>query len=550
MPSGLNGRRALIRFLQRIGAITSADAPDLEAASDAAFTALLERTSGLDAAGLVDRLVAELRIERFDPTTLDPVVATELPAEVARRHHVVLVRLSERTAHVAMANPLDLDALKDVELAVRRRTHALAATPAEIQAVIAAIYPPVEETAEPAPEPPAAAAAAAPTDDAVMTVVRACLDRIDELERRLERETLPPPPDPALSARLGSLDSAVQALRAALEAAQDASRDDLARIAADQDALVAALGAAQRQALDSQAEIVDSAVRRVGEVLLPRLDELAAGTLVATDRADRAQRMAEELALVVAELRASVAGAELVTPLREAVDALRLEQVARLVPVDEAVTALANEQAVYAAELARLGQQTEALQRRTDGWAAASDLRGLEAEVMALAAQLHRTTQGVEWARAGLAEARNEVGRARELAEGARRVAEAAVTATALDTVRESLDTRLRQVATQVARYEAGLGRLSGAQGDLEEAVARVRAVAEETRRLTGLMATVERMTAVETSLAMLRAESNRIASIVDAPAPGLFETACSWAWRGALDAWRAMRWMVAMVRP
>jgi hypothetical protein len=546
MPSGLNGRRALIRFLQRIGAITSADAPDLEALPDAELAAALERTSGLDAAGLVERLVSELRIERFDPATFDPAVAAELPAELARRHDLVLVRLAERSAHVAMANPLDLDALKDVELAVRRRTLALVATPAEILAAQAAVYPP-------APDAPAASepVAAPPVelDAAVMTVVRACMDRIDELERRLERETLPLPPDPSLGARFGALETAMQSLRAALAAAEDQQRDDLARIAADLDALVAAQGAAQQQLHDTQREVVDVAVRRVGEVLLPRLDELAAGTLAAAERADRAQRTADGVVILFDELRTATADVDQLAPLREALDTVRVEQIARLLPVDEALTALANAQAVQGAELVRLAQQAETLVRRTDGWAAASELRGLEAEVMALAAQLHRTAQGVEWARAGLGEARADVSRARELAEGARRVAEAAVTATALESVRDTLDARIRQVATQVARYEAGLGRMSGAQGELEEALGRVRAVAEESRRLMGTMATVERASTIESSLAMLRAEVNRVAAIVDAPVPSLLETMCGWAWRGALDALRTVRWIVSMGR-
>lgn len=544
MPPGLNGRRALIRFLQRIGAITSADAPDLETPSDDEFLALLERAGGLDATALVDRLVGELRIERFDPATLEVGVAAELPAEIARRHDVVLVRLAERSAHVAMANPLDLDALREVELAVRRRTHALAATLAEVRAAHAAVYPPIEAlpVADEAPPP-------AQPDDAVMTVVRACLDRIDELERRLARETLPPPPDPALAARFAALEAAIQAQRGDFEAAQDAHRDDLARIAADQDALVAAQGAAQQQLLEAQREVVDAAVRRVGEVLLPRLDELAAGTLVATDRADRAQRTAESLAALLEELRPVATAADQLAPLREALGALEREQVARLLPFDEAVTALANQQAAQTAELVRLAQHVENLHRRTDGWAAASELRGIEAEVTALAAQLHRVTQAAEWARAGLSEARNDVGRVRELAEGARRVAEAAVTATALESVREGMDARLRQVATQVARYEAGLGRLSGAQGDIEEAIARVRAIAEEARHLTGMMATVERVAMIETAVAMVRSEVNRVAAIVDAPAPGIVETICLWAWRGTLDAWRAMRWIVSFGR-
>ncbi len=546
MPSGLNGRRALIRFLQRIGAITSADAPDLEALPDAELSAALERTSGLDPAGLVDRLVGELRIERFDPATLDPTVAAELPAELARRHGLVLVRLAERSAHVAMANPLDLDALKEVELAVRRRTLALVATPAEIRAAQDAVYPPGPETS-PAPEP--VAPPPVEPDAAVMTVVRACMDRIDEVERRLERETLPPPPDPGLAARFAALEAATQSLRDAMAAVEDRQRDDLARIAADLDALVAAQGAAQQQLHDTQREVVDVAVRRVGEVLQPRLDELAAGTLAAADRADRAQRTADGVVLLLDELRTASAGVDQLAPLRDDIDAVRVEQVARLLPIDEALTALADAQAAQGAELARVAQQAEALVRRTDGWAAASELRGLEAEVMALAAQLHRTAQGVEWARAGLAEARTDVGRARELAEGARRVAEAAPTATALESMRDTLDARLRQVATQVARYETGLGRMSGAQAELEEALGRVRAIAEESRRLTGTMATIERTSAIEAALAMLRAEVNRVAAIVDAPAPSLLATVCGFAWRGALDALRTVRWVVSLGR-
>lgn len=519
MPAGLNARRALVRFLQRIAAITTADAPDLEATSEADFGAALERTSGLDAKALAERLVAELRIERFDPASIEIGVAEALPADLARRHDLVLVRLAERAAHVAMANPLDLDALKEVELAVRRRTHAIVATPAEIAAAQATVYP--ETTArvvEPVSELPSE------PDAGVMTVVRACLDRIDELERRLERETLPPPPDPGLAARFGALETTTSLLRGELDAAQDRHRDDLARIAADLDALVAAHGAAQQQAQESQGDLVDAAVRRVGEVLLPRLDELAAGTLVAVDRAERAQRTADGMVGVIEEMRSAADAVDAITPLREAM-------------------------AAQGAELLRLAQHVESMQRRTDGWAAASELRGLEAEVMALAAQLHRTAQGVEWARTGLADARNDLGRAHELAEGARRVAEAAVTATALDGVRETLDGRLRQVATQVARYEAGLGRLSGAQGELEEALGQVRAVAEESRRLMGAMVTIERATAIETSVAMLRAETNRIAAIVDAPAPSLFETVRGWAWRGAIDAFRIARWVVSMGR-
>ncbi|HEV7730971.1 MAG TPA: hypothetical protein VGR62_02370 [Candidatus Binatia bacterium] len=536
MPAGLNGRRALVRFLQRIGTITLADAPDLEAASGDDFTALLERASGIDAASLAERLVAELRLERFVAAGVDPSVATVLAQELAERHDVVVVRMDDHSVHVAMVNPLDLDAIKDVEFATRRRAHALVATPDDIRSALEWVYaggppppeppPPEDPVAAPPFQPVAPEPVAPPPADplaTVMPLIHACRVRLAVLEEERYRT---PPTDPSLIARVAALEAVIAELQVTQQAAEEAHRDDVARLSAEQDALVAAQGAGQR-------DVVDAAVRRTGEMLLPRFDELAAGTLAAADRADGAQRSVDALAGLLEDVR--------VAP-HETPNEVPPEVADRLDRLDDGLT-------TQRVELTKLAQQTEAFMRRTDGWASSSEVRSLEAEQMALAAQLHRAAQGVEWARAGLAETRGEVGRARELAEGARRVAEASVPAGALEAVRDALDARLRQVATQVMRYEAGLGRLSGAQGDLEEALTRVRAIAEETRRLTGMMATVERASALDASIAALRGEVARIASIVDAPEPSLFATACAWGARGVGTLWSLVGWMMPFGR-
>jgi hypothetical protein len=72
----------------------------------------------------------------LDRRAIDPAAAALIPAKLARHHGCIPLALERGLLVVAMANPLDLIALEDLELATRRRVDPVIATPAAIQTAL------------------------------------------------------------------------------------------------------------------------------------------------------------------------------------------------------------------------------------------------------------------------------------------------------------------------------------------------------------------------------------------------------------------------------
>lgn len=76
----------------------------------------------------------------LDRRAIDPAAAALIPAKLARHHVCIPLSVERGQLIVAMANPLDLTALEDLELATRRRVDPVIATPTAIGNAIAQHY--------------------------------------------------------------------------------------------------------------------------------------------------------------------------------------------------------------------------------------------------------------------------------------------------------------------------------------------------------------------------------------------------------------------------
>jgi hypothetical protein len=85
-------------------------------------------------------LAAQLRLpfHTLAPGSYDPTAARRVSAHLARLHKAVPVQQHEDTLTVAMANPLDLIAIEDIEIASRCRVEPVVATRSAIDAILAA----------------------------------------------------------------------------------------------------------------------------------------------------------------------------------------------------------------------------------------------------------------------------------------------------------------------------------------------------------------------------------------------------------------------------
>ncbi|MCW5889843.1 MAG: Flp pilus assembly complex ATPase component TadA [bacterium] len=145
MGPGLNGRRALLRFLQRRGHLTPVDTQRLEQATETeglAVADLLAREGLVPEADLATVLADALKLRRVEPAglTLAPAAVGILKDALALQHEVLPIALDDRRVELAMANPLDLDAIKAVEFATGKRVTPLVAPRGALCEAIAAAY--------------------------------------------------------------------------------------------------------------------------------------------------------------------------------------------------------------------------------------------------------------------------------------------------------------------------------------------------------------------------------------------------------------------------
>ncbi len=138
-------QRALLRFLQRHGTMAADDhgrIEDLAAREPRALPELLEREGLITERDLATLLSTTLRVRLLDLASfpLDQQVARVLRESIATKYEVVPVALEEGTVEVAMANPLDQEALKAIEFNTGRRVRPAVATRQEIRDALAHCY--------------------------------------------------------------------------------------------------------------------------------------------------------------------------------------------------------------------------------------------------------------------------------------------------------------------------------------------------------------------------------------------------------------------------
>ena len=145
MASGLNGRRALLRFLVRRGRLTPADSERLEKLTEEEGTpvpVLLSREGLLSDADLSAVLAEGLKLRCVDLGSLSiaPDVVRLLRDSLARQHEVLPVGVDGRVIELAMANPLDIDAIKAVEFATGKRVQPIVVGHRELREAVDSAY--------------------------------------------------------------------------------------------------------------------------------------------------------------------------------------------------------------------------------------------------------------------------------------------------------------------------------------------------------------------------------------------------------------------------
>ena len=136
------GQRALLRLLEREGLLP--DPPVPPAADETPADALLFAAiaDAVPPRMLAELLAARLHLPLVDERGVlgDPAVATMLSVTVASRCGAVPLGLAGESLEVAIANPLDLDAVKTIEFATGRRVRLHVATLDEVRRGLADLY--------------------------------------------------------------------------------------------------------------------------------------------------------------------------------------------------------------------------------------------------------------------------------------------------------------------------------------------------------------------------------------------------------------------------
>ena len=96
---------------------------------------------------LAERVAAHFRLPLANLQDRDHHAEKLLPGPVARRLHVLPLRYTDRTLVVAAADPVGMEAERELTALAGRSIHPEVATPADIERAIAAVYP--EEHGQP-----------------------------------------------------------------------------------------------------------------------------------------------------------------------------------------------------------------------------------------------------------------------------------------------------------------------------------------------------------------------------------------------------------------
>jgi type IV pilus assembly protein PilB len=133
-----SGPRALLRFLQKKGRLETDAATRLEeTARDAAVSIfeVLEREGLVRELELAELLAASLRLRLIDleSAQIDQRTLSSLKEALAVKYEVIPIRVDEQVIEIAIANPLDAEAIKAVEFATGRRVQLMVTTRTQIQ---------------------------------------------------------------------------------------------------------------------------------------------------------------------------------------------------------------------------------------------------------------------------------------------------------------------------------------------------------------------------------------------------------------------------------
>lgn len=120
------------------------DAAKLEVSSDADIAGawdLVAITTGVTQEDLATRVAGHYRLDPADMTMADPHAHRIVPARVARKLGVMPIRYSDRILMVATADPVSLEAERELSHVAGRNIHFEVAPPGTIAEAIEATYP-------------------------------------------------------------------------------------------------------------------------------------------------------------------------------------------------------------------------------------------------------------------------------------------------------------------------------------------------------------------------------------------------------------------------
>ena len=107
--------------------------------------------AGISQDALAEHVARHFRLERADLELRDAHAHRLLPAPIARRLHVLPLRYTDRTLEVATADPVSMEAEREISHVSSRTVHFEVAPPDALEEAIRATYPRPEEEADEVP---------------------------------------------------------------------------------------------------------------------------------------------------------------------------------------------------------------------------------------------------------------------------------------------------------------------------------------------------------------------------------------------------------------
>src|ERR671919_774992 len=103
-------------------------------------TLVAQKVAGDDQ--ILTALAKRFRLKLADPEQIDPAIRDKVPEALARRFHVLPLRITDSFLEVATANPFDLDAEKALAFATAREIRTLLLAPSKISENLDELYRP------------------------------------------------------------------------------------------------------------------------------------------------------------------------------------------------------------------------------------------------------------------------------------------------------------------------------------------------------------------------------------------------------------------------